>query len=839
VLMAAAVCAATLLFGPLPAAAQSTRVGMDAQGTGEVVDARIQLAGIEFSRSSDGGGRLVLQFDHPGSHVDLRREGGNVVIDLGQADVAPTLPLPMEVTGYDTPVERLSLRVAPSGSRQLYVANRRPQEASGYQAGNRYIVDIAPPRRDSGEIDLGATRPDPVIRRGTGSTINQAVAATPPPALGAAGNGSATFNFEGESLQAVVKAILGDMLGQNYVIGPGVQGTVTLATPKPVSPAQALNLLEMVLGWNNARMVYSGGRYNIVPADQALAGGTVAPATAPASSARGFEARVVPLKYISAAEMKKVLEPYARPNAIVNVDSGRNVITVAGTRAELENYLRTIQIFDVDWMSSMSVGVFPLQSSRAAQIAGDLEKVFGEQSKSPVAGMFRFMPLEGANAVLAITSQPLYLDQIRQWIERIEDAGSGTRLYSYELQYITAKDLAQRLAEVYGSSGGQGGGSQASLMPGAQSSTLDSSGSGGDASSALQGDRSLSSDSLSSSSGSSLGSSDSSSGGLGSGSLQLGPRTGGNASVTLEVDGDRVGVSAVDETNTLLVRSSGQAWRSIREVIARLDVMPLQVHIEAQVVEVTLTGELSYGVSWFLRNVDGSAPDVPDGVGGRSLQPVSSTGTGGLLYSFGVGSGVGVLSALDRVSKIHMLQSPSVTVRNNYEASFTVGSRIPISSVTVNTGSGTDNSYSTVQYIDTGTILKVRPRVTREGTVFLDVVQEVSSPGSEEDDNGNVRINNRKLKTNAVISSGETVLLAGLIQDTQTKGSSGFPGLSRIPLIGGLFGQQTSSKERSEVVVLLTPTLVRDPGEARRLTDEFSERFQSLRPLREPKEPQH
>ncbi len=120
-------------------------------------------------------------------------------------------------------------------------------------------------------------------------------------------------------MHAVVKAILGDMLGQNYVIAPGVQGTVTLGTPKPVSPAEAQNLLEMVLGWNNARLVYSGGRYNIIPSDQALAG-SVAPRTRPASSARGYEVRVVPLRFISASEMKKVLEPYAFPNAVVNID---------------------------------------------------------------------------------------------------------------------------------------------------------------------------------------------------------------------------------------------------------------------------------------------------------------------------------------------------------------------------------------------------------------------------------------------------------------------------------------------------------------------------------------
>src|SRR5690606_28040014 len=332
------------------------------------------------------------------------------------------------------------------------------------------------------ESDAGL--PQAQIRRGTGRTINNAVAASPPPNLGGT-TGETTFNFEGESLQAVVKAILGDMLGQNYVIAPGVQGTVTLATPKPVSPAQALSLLEMVLGWNNARMIYSDGRYNIVPADTAMATGAVAPRTGSPVNARGFESRVVKLDDISATEMEKILEPYARPNAIVNVDPGRNVITVAGSRTELENYLRTIAIFDVDWMSSMSVGVFPLQYGKATKVVQDLEKVFGEQSKTPVAGMFRFMPLEGANAVLVITPQASYLDQIQQWLERIDGAGAGVQLFSYELKYIKAGELAERLAQVFGGGSrgarGTGGGGNVSLMPGADPFSISGSGDKGGA----------------------------------------------------------------------------------------------------------------------------------------------------------------------------------------------------------------------------------------------------------------------------------------------------------------------------------------------------------------------
>ena len=541
-------------------------------------------------------------------------------------------------------------------------------------------------------VEEPETGPQAVIRRGNGQMINRSAASAPPPSLAGMSGGGASFNFEGESVHAVVKAILGDMLGQNYVIAPGVQGTVTLGTPKAVSPAQAMTLLEQVLAQNNARMVYSDGRYNIMPADQALAG-TLAPRTGPASNARGFEVRVVPLRFISASEMKKVLEPYARPNAIVGIDSTRNVITLSGTRSELENYLRTVEIFDVDWLSGMSVGVFPLESGRASKVVADLEKVFGEASKTPSAGMFRFMPLEGANAVLVITPQAAYLDQIQDWLERIDGAGEGSRLFSYELKYIKAKDLADRLAEVFGA--GRSGGSQetggnypTSLMPGTDPVSIKDGADGGSVD--FGG---------SSSSGSSSGDTSSTGGGSGGGSLSLNQRSGGNGSVTLEVEGDRVGVSAVEETNTLLVRSSATAWKSIKDVIEKLDVMPMQVHIEAQIAEVQLTGALEYGVNWYFENAVNAATTaggggLPSALGRDIWGDIagSITGSTGLGWTFLGRNAAAVVKALDKVTDLHLLQTPSVFVRNNSEATFNVGTRIPIESVSFNPGTGTEGT---------------------------------------------------------------------------------------------------------------------------------------------------
>lgn len=639
----------------------------------------------------------------------------------------------------------------------------------------------------------------PSITRGNGQVINQRVAAQPPPSL--ASSGEATFNFEGESLHAVVKAILGDLLQQNYVIAPGVQGTVTLATPRPVSGSQAMSLLEMVLGWNNARMIWSDGRWNVVPSDQALAG-NLSPRTGSPANARGYEVRAVPLKYISATEMEKLLKPYARDRAVVQVDTARNLIVVAGTRAELQNYLRTIEIFDVDWLSGMSVGVFTLQSAEASKVVTELEKVFGEGGKTPLAGMFRFMPLQGQNAVMVITPQARYLGQIESWIERMDAGGEGSRLYVYEVKYVKAVDLAEQLGTVYGNASTIKT-TAPSLMPGLEPVEVRTT-------EMPPADAPLSKPAASAI---------------------------GDSSQTLSIAGGEVGISAVEESNSLLVRASPGQWESIRRAIDRLDSMPLQVHIEAQVVEVKLIGELSYGVSWFFGN-DIAAATRPttnalsDFVNsGTSIRPAP----GGATFTFLGPSAQVILSTLDSVSDVHVLSAPSVLVRNNVEADFSSGQQIPVASTILNNNgnTNTDNTYSQVQFRQTGVSLKVKPRISSNGMVFMEVTQDVSSPSpSGPVIGGNISVDTNKLHTEVGVQSGETIVLAGLIKTEQGKGSSGIPYLSRIPVIGGLFGAQNQTNNRQEVLVLITPTVIRDPAEARRMTDEYGERFRGLDPLR-------
>jgi general secretion pathway protein D len=705
---------------------------------------------------------------------------------------------------------------------------------------------------DSGSLQsTPPARIPPTIHVGTGQVIDTNAGSAPLPGVSKAAAGNeTTFNFEGESLNAVVKAILGDLLQQNYVISPGVHGTVTLSTPSPVNSSQALSLLEMVLGWNNARMIWADGRYNIVPGDQALLGGNLAPRTGPIGNMRGFEVRAVPLHFISATEMEKLLKPYARANAIVDADSARNLIVLAGTREELENYLRTIQIFDVDWLAGMSVGVFPLQQTDAVHMVTELETAFGANSKTPVAGMFRFMPLEGVNAVLVITPQPRYLNEIQTWIDRLDQGdGQTTRLYVYEVKNVKASDLSTQIGSLFGIEVKQPA-STPSIAPGLEPVSLSNYGSdkGGQPSAPFAAPV-VAQPAASSSHGSSGGGT-------------------GNASQGQGANG--VSITSVEDSNSLLVRAPPAQWESIRRAIDRLDTMPLQVHIEAQVIEVSLQGDLNYGVSWYLQNgISAFDPNLAalnatrtafGPVGGTLLsQPLTtasgSTIPGGLTEAFFAHNAVAVINALDTVTNLRILSAPSVVVRNNVEADFESGTQIPIASTILSPGFGTtttpatgtttptsgststsgSDTFSQVQYIQTGVSLKVKPRVSTNGMVFMDVTQEVSSPeASTAAVGGNVPIDDRKLKTSVAVQSGETVVLAGLIRETKGTSSSGLPYLDRIPVVGGLFGTKTLTNEREEVIVLITPTVIRDPEDARKLTDEYGSRFKALEPLRQP-----
>ncbi|MBX3690805.1 MAG: type II secretion system secretin GspD [Dokdonella sp.] len=687
----------------------------------------------------------------------------------------------------------------------------------------------------SGRDESALQAPKPEIEVGTGKFIDEAAARKPLP--DAAGDGQVDFNFENNPIQAVVKAILGDLLQQNYTIAPNVGGNVSFSTSKPIRADQAMGVLEMLLSWTGNTLVYKDGRYIVLQIKDALPG-YLTPRMTPPNLAKGYEVRVFPLRYVSPSEMAKLLKPYAKPEAVVNADTARSMIVMAGTSAELQNYAQTIDMFDVDWMKGMSIGVFTLQRTEVATLLPELEKVFGATGESPLAGMFRFLPIERSNAIIAMTPQPEYLRQAEDWLRRLDRAGdeSMTQLFVYDVKNIKSVDLADYLNQIFlGSSSGGGSrrtGTSGSVAPGLTPVTV--GGGMGRSSSRQSGRRGATSAPANATAAAASGAA--------AGAAATPVVGGGNQDSALRI-------TAVEESNQLLVMATPIEWDAMQAAIRKLDIAPLQVHIETKILEVTLSGELKYGVQWWFAGMRGQAPytGVDYDVLNRTDRQRSGMGaagpgeSGNIFWSYLNSKFQVALSALEANGQAKVLSAPSLVVINNQEAQINVGTQIPIqqtylTNYGINTGTNNtgiaSSGYGTVQYLDTGVMLSVKPRVNPGGLVYLEVSQDVSSPGTPAEGNSNPPINQRTIDTQIAVQSGETVLLGGLISEDDGEAKSGVPGLHRVPVLGKLFGSTSARKNRTELIVLITPQVMSNSEEAREITESYRRQFQALEPLR-------
>jgi general secretion pathway protein D len=673
-----------------------------------------------------------------------------------------------------------------------------PEPLTSGQAAQRAFEEYAEGPQGAAEP---VPREEPLVERGSGTFLDERAASRPlpPPPQ----DGELVLNFENESIQAVVKALLGDLLQQNYVIAPGVGGTVTFSTARPIRIEQAMPILEMLLAWNNATLVWQDGRYVVLPIAQAIPG-NLAPRIGPPEAAKGYELRAVPLKYISASEMEKLLQPYIRPGAIVRTDNLRNMIVLAGTARELATYLQTIEVFDVDWLAGMSVAIFPVESVEVAKLLPELEAVFGESANTPLAGLFRFLPIERLNAVLVITTQPKYLDEAEKWIRRLDRGGtaSGARLYVYDVKNVKAADLAGYLNEIFGGGGGtRRGASGGTVAPGLQPVEIR----------ALNDPR----------------------GPVPQQEAKAAevppPPPGGGAGIAIG-DTEDVRITAIEESNSLLIRATPSQYEAVLAAIRRLDRVPLQVHIETRIIEVALNDQLRFGVQWFFENARNQQGAPRARAGTLSQQ--------GLSWSFVTSDWSSILETLDSISETRVISAPSVVVLNNKSANINVGRQIPVVSTFIDPIGGIGGTPGTgfqrglVQFRDTGVILNVTPRVNPGGLVFMEIKQEDSTPEESVDATGNVPVSRRSIETEVAVQSGQTVLLGGLIKQTEGQARAGAPGLSRIPVLGGLFGRQNRTADRQELLVMITPTVIGSVEDAENLTEEYRRRFVGLEPLR-------
>ncbi|MGJ8664207.1 MAG: secretin N-terminal domain-containing protein, partial [Marinicella sp.] len=455
-----------------------------------------------------------------------------------------------------------------------------------------------------------------------------------------------------------------------------------------------------------------------------------------------------------------------------------------------------------DWISGMSTGIFYLKQVESTDILVELEALFGEGADNPLAGMFRFLPLERLNAIMVITPQEDYLHKAKVWIDRLDraDSDGASNLYVYSVKNIKADDLANYLNDVFGGSVGSNSSRKAS------GGSVVSGQSGKEVSSAGAKSTNTSKRRTSNNSGSGI---------------------------------NDIFISAIEDSNQLLIKAGVIDYEKIQSAIQRLDIEPLQVLVELKIIEVTLNDSVSHGMDLLFGDgaplIDGDSVDTEVGPGPlKTPYNFGTTGAringGGIAYRFLGTDAEARLTALEEAGRIALLSSPSLLVLNNKNATINVGDQIPITNVgSINTG--TTGTISSTRYIQTGVQVDITPRVNPGGLVYMEVSQDVSSPGTPSAAGGTPPISTRQLNTEIAVQSGNTIVMGGLISENDTFSRSGFPVLSRIPLIGNAFGSKTKSATRTELMLLITPTVIENPEQARLVTKEYAKKFKGLKPI--------
>ena len=607
-----------------------------------------------------------------------------------------------------------------------------------------------------------------------------------------------TLNFEQAPLSEVVHAILGDTLALDYIIEHPINGEVTLRTRSPIPRDQLLGILESLLQNNGALMVRDPNDRYFVSASPGMT--TMLPSiTGPGTQGAGYSNVVVPLHYIGAAEMADILRPVAPQSAFVRIDTSRNLLVLAGTRNQLDGWMDMVTTFDVNQLEGMSVGIFPLENTAVEDINNALSELIGtnmEGENVSLGSMIRLIPLEQLNSLMVVSPRAHYIDQLRIWISRLEDAQNSSgepTLHIYAVQNGSASHMAQMLSQIFGGgSGGSGSTNQGRQDSGVAPGMTQQRSTGG-------------------SSGSNM------------------PGTGGNQGGSTNFDlGNDIRIVADEFNNALMVYAPRREFRKIESALEKLDIVPAQVLIEASILEVTLNDDLRFGVEWHLEN----SLNGGDNRGSALLNLGDSSNISprvpGFSYSITNNAGAmrAVINALAEESRVNVISTPSIMVLDNHTAAIHVGDQQPIQSSTTVTDGG--RQTQSIEYKDTGVKLEVTPSVNAGALVTMDILQSVTDVGQVDNATSQRTFLERNVSSRVAVRSGESVVLGGLIRDNSARSESGVPLLKDIPLLGPLFGRSTTAGSRTELLVFITPRVLTNEQDLRDISREMRNRMQGL-----------
>jgi general secretion pathway protein D len=563
------------------------------------------------------------------------------------------------------------------------------------------------------------------------------------PLIEASKAGEFTLNLVDVSIEAAAQAVLGEALKQNFSVSDDVSGTVTLQTTRPLSGKALLDTFSTILELNGAALQTSGGLTSIIPASSA------SQTVSRYKKNGGINSRVVavPLEYIGTAEMIRLLDPIKGSTVRLQAIPQRNVLLIAGSRAEINASIDAVNLFDVDVLKGKSVGLFRLKAAEPEAVADELSVIFENQEGGSLQNVISFVPSTRLNAVLVVTSRSKYLSDAERWIRDLDRTASGStrRPVVYNLENRSASELQPIMAEMLVE------------VTATESATVR-----------------------------------------------------GTARVV------------ADETkNALIIWGNDTEQEALSRLIHSLDTTPVQVLLEATIAEVALNDELDFGLRWFFEK-GGKKHTFSDVSSGA----VASTFPG-LSVLFEKTDSAAALNALNSITNVNIVSSPSLLVLDNQEATLQIGDEVPIATQQSQNTNSTDSAViSTISYNNTGIILTVTPRVSSGGQVILDINQEVSSVSATTTSGiDSPTISQRKISTTVAVSDGQTIALGGLIQESGNRADARVPGAGNMPVLGALFRNRSDTYSKTELLILITPRVIRNGSESRAVTQELRNRL--------------
>lgn len=700
-------------------------------------------------------------------------------------------------------------------------------------------------------LDLGARKPLPIAENSSFdggirlhsetylATDDMAAEAGKGQSAAAPDGDEARFDIDMQAtpIEAAARSIFGEILKLPYSVDPRVQGGVTLASGRPVPRKALIASFEASLQAVGAALVKDQNGYRIIPLGDAIGQGGVSNANA---NEPGYGITILPLAYVSADTMLRLLDGFAAKPGMVRAMPNRNLLVIQGSGSDRQGVVDSAFAFDQDWMKGQSVGVYSLANSAPEAVISELRHIFEAGDGGANSGLIQFQPMARMNGILVIAKRADLLKRVATWVTRLDKAdSSATAARVYRVKYGDAKQLAAILNDSFGAGGNASysvdtvRGSSGGLDSQGGSNTIASVNAGGQTSNGatMSGGMNPQQAQPAGVFGASQPSGQS---GNFSSAEPDSNTPGAQVSPTLASGGGqregnaRVRITADSTTNSLLIFADQETSSMIFKVIEQIDRPRLQVAIEATIAEVTLNNSLQYGVQYYLKNNVGSIGLATSKAasGAPNTTPLVKTLPGFNLLLGSEADPKAILTALSGRTNVKVLSTPSLVVLDNQVATLQVGDQVPVSTTqaTLVSGGATDGFpvANNIDYRNTGVILRVLPRVAANGNVTLDVDQEISNVANPSNASTlTPTISQRRVKSSIAVSSGQTVLLAGLISDREQAGRDGIPFLERITLLGDLFATNMSTVNRTELIIFIKPQIIRDAVDAQAVAEEM------------------